>query len=357
MGINVALKLHLLIGPLAALVSLLILKPLATRFNLLDNPGGRKTHGAPTPLIGGIALFIGLTMALLYDVDVCRSTQTFWFFSAMLVLVGVIDDWQHVSARTRLIVQTIAAIGVTLLGNIKLDSLGPLFFFMPAFSSWAVVALSVVFIITFVNAMNMLDGLDGLVGGIAFGEGLLLWFLSFRLSSDLHHVLTIFLCTLFVFIMFNVSLSKEKQARVFLGDAGSTFIAFLLVWVGITLSQHEQMSRITPITILWCLLLPFMDLLSVCIIRFSHGKSWLEAGHEHIHHILQRLDLSRLLVSAIISALSLGIGLVGLGLAWWHVSEDVQLILMVSLVFLYLVATYQGYQFVSSAGSKDASMA
>lgn len=331
----------ILIGPIAVLLCLWILKPLAARLNLVDHPGGRKIHGSPTPVIGGIALFIGFTMALLCDDQLAHDTQTFWFFSAVIVLIGVVDDRQGLSARMRLMVQTLVAFGLVLMGKTRIETFGNVFLDLPVDLHAFSLMFTVLVIIAFINALNMLDGLDGLVGGIALGEGLLLWLLSCRLGSNLQFILTIFLCLMLVFLVFNISFSKGKQARVFLGDAGSTFIAFFLVCTSITLSQHSQESSITPITILWCLLFPFMDLLSVCIIRYRLGKPCFQAGHEHIHHILIRAGLSRYLVSVLICAFSLGIGLVGLSLAWLKVNENVQLILLLTLILCYLFATYR----------------
>lgn len=343
MGIHVTFNPILFMGSLATLLSLWILKPLAASLKLLDRPGGRKTHHAPTPVIGGIALFIGFTVAVVCDRHLFDAIQFFWLCSAMILFVGVIDDRHDVSARTRLLIQAIAAFGLVLFGHVKLDNLSYFFTDFPVYSYWAILALSVLLVMAFINAMNMLDGLDGLVGGIALGQSFLLWLVSFKVESGSHHVLSLFLCLMLVFMAFNVPLPNGKPARVFLGDAGSTFIAFFLIWVGMTLSQQASASSPQSITVLWCLLFPLMDLLSVCIIRFGQGKSFFQAGHEHIHHILIRLGLSRPLASAFVCALSLSIGLLGLALEWMLVAEDIQFIVMIGIVFVYVITTYFVY--------------
>lgn len=358
MDIHVNLNPILLMGSLATLLSLWILRPLAASLKLLDTPGGRKTHHAPTPVIGGIALFIGFTVAIFYDNHLLRITQLFWFFSAIILFVGVIDDRHDVSARARLMVQAIGSFGLVIFGHVKLDNLSYFFTDFSVYSYWIILVVSVLSIMAFINAMNMLDGLDGLVGGIALGQSFLLWLVSFKFGSDLcHHLLSIFLCLMLVFMAFNIPLPNGKPARVFLGDAGSTFIAFFLIWVGITLSQQVSVSSPQSITVFWCLLFPFMDLLSVCMIRFGQGRSFLKAGHEHIHHILIRLGMSRPLVSAFICVLSLSIGVIGFGLEWMGITQDFQLILMFGIMFLYVVATYTIYQRIFSASSENTSIA
>jgi len=334
----------ILIGPIAVLISLWILKPLAARLRLLDHPGGRKIHASPTPVIGGIALFIGFTVALLCDGQFSQEIKALWFFSALILFIGVTDDRHGLSARMRLLVQTLVASGLVLISNIRIETFGHVLLDFLVNSHVFSLVFTVLVIIAFINAINMLDGLDGLVGGIALGEGFLLWLLSCRLMSSLQQILSVFLCLMLVFLVFNVPFFKGKQARVFLGDAGSTFIAFFLVCAGIMLSQHTQETSITPITILWCLLFPFMDLLSVCIIRKCIGKPCFQAGHEHIHHLLIRNGLSRHLVSAVLCLFSLSLGLIGLVLAWLQVSENVQLILLLMLISYYLLATFRIYK-------------
>jgi undecaprenyl-phosphate alpha-N-acetylglucosaminyl 1-phosphatetransferase len=357
MGICVVVNPSILIGCLSVFLSLWVMKRFASPLNLLDHPGGRKMHSMPTPVIGGIALFTGFTITLLCNWDLFYSVRIMWFCSLIILLVGVIDDRHDVSARTRLMVQALAALCLIVLSDTKLQHLGDFFFNMPVASYWVAIDLTVLVIMAFINAMNMLDGVDGLVGGIALGQGTLLWVLSASLVSNVHAILSIFLCLLPIFLIFNTPLPYGKPARIFLGDAGSTFIAFLLIWAGITLSQHELVSNVKPITVLWCLLFPFMDLLSVCIIRFFDGKSCFQAGHEHIHHILIRSGTPRPCVSLALSVLSFGIGLIGVALAWGNVVEDIQLMLMLTVVVIYVVATYHAYQFVSSESSDDVSPA
>lgn len=331
-------------APIAVLISLWILKPLAARLNLLDHPGGRKIHAVPTPVIGGIALFIGLTIAFLSDAQLMEKNQVFWFFSAFIVCIGVIDDRQGLSARSRLMVHALTAFGLIVLGNVRVLNLGDHCLSSMIQHHSISLIITLVVMIAFINAINMLDGLDGLVGGIALGECFLLWLLSSRLESVLHQILSIFLCMILVFLMFNFSFSKSKQAKIFLGDAGSTFLAFFLISTAISLSQHHQESNIKPITILWCMLFPFLDLLSVCIIRYRLRKPCFQAGHEHIHHILLRAGLPRAVVSLFLAMFSLSIGLVGLSLAWLQVSENAQLVLIFGFILFYLTITFRVYK-------------
>ena len=353
MSLHVSLNQNLLIASLTVFISVLILKPLAKSLKLLDYPGGRKKHQAATPVIGGIALFIGFTVALVCDAHLFQCTQIFWLFSLLIVFIGVIDDRHDVSARKRLLIQTFAAFGLTSFGNASLVNVSDLFFDEPIYSYWAAQVFSALMIVAFINAMNMLDGLDGLFGGIALSQNFLLWLISFKLSGEIHHLISVFLCLLSVFMLFNVPLPKGKHARIFLGDAGSTFIAFFVMWVSIVLSQHEQEASIQSLTILWCLLFPLLDLLSVCLIRLCHGKSCFQAGHEHLHYILIGLGMSRVFVSAAIFSLSLSLGLIGFGLIRLHVREDVQLALMVGVIFVYLITTYYAHQLTSSDSSED----
>ena len=92
------------------------------------------------------------------------------------------------------------------------------------------------------------------------------------------------------------------------------------------------------------MLFPFLDLLSVCIIRYRLGKPCFQAGHEHIHHILIRAGISRPLVSLILAVFSISIGLIGFSLAWLQVPENTQLIFMSLFVLFYLVITIRTHK-------------
>ena len=319
------------------MVSVGLLMLFANRLKLLDYPGGRKRHLNPTPVIGGICIYIGFTTALLSDIVLFSNAFYFWFFSTFIVLMGVVDDRHEATARTRLIIQTTVTFGLVFFAGTQLVNLGGLIVNQPIILGWFAIPVSILFIVSFLNAMNMLDGIDGLVGGIALGEGLLLWVLSAQVGSPIQGILLIFIVLVVCFLFFNVSFRKGKKAKIFLGDAGSTFIAFFIIWAAISLSQQTHVSSIKPITVLWCVLFPFMDLVTVCVIRYREGKPCTLAGHDHIHHILMRRGISPIGVTFRLSLFSLGIGLMGLLFKLLSMPENAQFFVMVSLVVGYAI--------------------
>ncbi len=337
------LNLSMVWGAVGFITSTFLLMVFAKRLKLLDYPGGRKCHLSPTPVIGGLCLYVGFTSALLSDTALFHQAFYFWAFAGLIVLIGVIDDRHEASARTRLIVQTVATFGLVYFSGVQLENLGALIVHEPIHLHWLAIGVSILFIISFLNAMNMLDGIDGLVGGIALGQASLLWILSARAGSGLQDLLSIFIGLMVCFLFFNVSIRKGNKAKIFLGDAGSTFIAFFLIWVAISLSQQTHVSSIKPITVLWCVLFPFMDLVTVCVIRYREGKPCTLAGHDHIHHILMRRGISPIGVTLRLSLFSLGIGLVGLVFQYIAMPENAQFFVMVCLIFAYVVKVNQLY--------------
>ena len=111
------------------ITSILFLRPLAFRFGLLDIPNDRKTHHGSVPLIGGIAMFIGITCGLLIsNVLILEENYIFLILSSfILIIIGVIDDYRNISHKIRFFFQTIAALTIILFGEVLLKDLGSLF--------------------------------------------------------------------------------------------------------------------------------------------------------------------------------------------------------------------------------------
>jgi len=288
---------------------LYVLRPLAFRIGLIDDPGGRKHHHKPIPLIGGIAMFGGLAVTHLVSAwPLDTATWAFLFASAVLVMVGVYDDRHELSARTRLLVQTLTACIMVWMGGQVVSSLGYLL------TPWGTVSLGIVAIpftvfaaVGGINAMNLCDGLDGLASGLALiGLGTLALAASgiAGLQTDLH-VLIILLGAIFAFFLMNFRFPWRTQgADVFMGDAGSTFIGFAFVWFFIRLSQCET-PAISSVTALWVFAIPLMDTVSVMTRRILRGRSPFAPDREHLHHILLLAGFSVRQTTLIILGISL----------------------------------------------------
>ncbi len=135
-----------------------------------------------------------------------------------------------------------------------------------------------------INAVNMSDGIDGLAASltlVAVGSlGLVAWWAGQVNSLG---ILILLAGVLLAFLMFNLPI--RGSARVFMGDAGSMFLGFILAWLLVALSQGSD-RLIAPVTAVWIFAVPLIDTVSMMLRRALLGRSPFLADREHFHHIL-----------------------------------------------------------------------
>jgi UDP-GlcNAc:undecaprenyl-phosphate GlcNAc-1-phosphate transferase len=267
------------------------LRPLCHKIGHVDHPGGRKGHSLATPLCGGVA--IALTVVLLGMGAVpSRQFAGFAFGITVLLVLGALDDRKHVPAPVRLALQTLAVgAGMCFLGEVYLQNLGAIFgaadFELGGHAIWFTIFAAV----GIINAVNMVDGMDGLAGGFAVMIVGTILALAAGTSAVSIVLLCVTLGSLLGFLAFNLRMPWQKHARIFLGDAGSLVLGFILTWFAIQSAQGPH-AVIEPITAVWLFGLPLADTVYLMVSRVLRGKSPLAADNYHFHHLLQRLGLS-----------------------------------------------------------------
>lgn len=321
---------------IATLFCIWLLNPLAIRIGLVDRPGGRKLHNSEIPLIGGIAMFFGFCFALLTLHISLQAYRGLLGGSAILVMMGVIDDFNELGSKLRLIGQLFASLLLIIWGNGLILNLGNLLFLGDIkLGEWGF-PLTIIAVMAFINAMNMIDGQDGLAGGVALGQVILLLFLSFYLHQHIDCLFLIILAVLLiVFLAFNLRLPVRPHALIFMGDAGSTFIAYLVAWFAINLSQ-TNITIIKPITILWILAFPLFDLISVSVYRIRRKQSPLVASRDHIHHILHLRGYNASISTLLLILFSVLLGMFGISMNLLELAEGWQFIAMLLALAGYL---------------------
>ncbi|MEE8286845.1 MAG: MraY family glycosyltransferase, partial [Gammaproteobacteria bacterium] len=145
-----------------------LLRPMAKRVGLVDEPGGRKPHQGSVPLIGGVAMFCGFSLAALTLDMGLTAYRSFFAAAAILVVVGLLDDMHELSSRARFGAQILAAVLMAYWGGVVLGDLGGLASGGASFalSGWEIV-FTVFCTVGVINALNMSDGVDGLAGGLS----------------------------------------------------------------------------------------------------------------------------------------------------------------------------------------------
>ena len=261
------------------------LRPVAKSIGLVDRPGGRKHHLGDVPLIGGIAMFFGVMAGASIIVDPNIATISLVIASLLLVTVGVVDDIYTVPPIVRILIQIAAVLLMTYGANLALSGIGSPFGLGEILLGPFTLIGTMVVAITVVNAYNLVDGADGLAGTLA-----VITFTSLAIVGGAGAALGITLVAIAAvlgFLIFNFPSIRNRRIRAFMGDAGSTFIGFLVVCVALSITQGENRA-ISPVAVLWFASIPLYDLFTCFVTRLLSGKSPFTPGRDHFHHWLRR---------------------------------------------------------------------
>jgi UDP-GlcNAc:undecaprenyl-phosphate/decaprenyl-phosphate GlcNAc-1-phosphate transferase len=258
---------------------------IALAIGLVDRPTERKSHEGEIPLVGGVAIFLGLVVTLGF----LRVLHVHWAFliaGLLLVLVGIWDDLRGIRPLVRIFIQGACVLFVTLAGDAVLLDLGNILPGNEAISlGWMAIPFTVFAGIGLINAFNMSDGVDGVCGTLALVALIGLGTIAARAGQQSELMLTIVLGGCLVgFLAFNVRVPGRQQAMAFLGDAGSYLIGLSILYLTVRLSQGPARAM-PPVAGLWICMLPLFDTIGMIIRRLKRGQSPFSADREHIHHV------------------------------------------------------------------------
>jgi UDP-GlcNAc:undecaprenyl-phosphate GlcNAc-1-phosphate transferase len=295
---------------LAGTAATIVLARAAGVLNLIDHPGGRKVHGRPVPLVGGLAIFVALLGAATV-VGIANSAGYFLFALSIVIAVGMWDDVTEISPRVKFVIEIVASCLMVWGAGIQLNSVGDLLGWRPIGLWIFAIPLTIFAVVGVINSLNMMDGLDGLGGSIALVA--FAWYAAVAGVSGLDvqfKTALIFCGAIAGFLLFNLRFPWQPQARVFLGDAGSLMMGFALGWFAIDLTQGAGRTM-PPIAALWVLLLPLADCVSLMSRRLAARKSPFAADSHHIHHYLLARGFTHGQTLAILVGFSTLFGAVG----------------------------------------------
>jgi len=289
-------------GLIAAALTLLIqwlLHPVAHRWNLLDFPKGRKDHAHPTPITGGLAMAVGILVTAWATQDLPGSiTQgvqgvqgsawiAFSLASTLLIVVGLLDDKYDLPWWLRISVHVIAALIMALMGGVRVEQLGPVFGLGDTSLGLLSVPFTVFATVGLINAINMIDGADGLAGSLVLAALVMLVAASLYAGNGvMAERVMIMVGAVAAFLWFNLRFPWQLRAKVFMGNAGSAFLGFVIAWVSFRLTQNPG-HPVSPILALWLIPVPVMDCLVLMARRIRDRQSPFGADQNHIHHVLR----------------------------------------------------------------------
>lgn len=312
---------------LASLITSFILTFLVTplvigffkKKNIMDKPGGRKIHTGDTPSMGGIAIFMGMIIALLIWMPLPGLQRFKFFYGAMgiMFMVGLRDDLVPVRPIVKLVAQLLSSCMVIFLMDIKLNSFYGLLMIeeLPYIISFF---FSLFTLIVITNSYNLIDGLDGLASSI----GIIAFFffgIYFFLVGQTYYsmVCFAFIGALIAFLNFN-----WEPSRIFMGDTGALLIGFALAVVTIKfidynhyLPEQTAFKLKSSVAIgISVIIVPLFDTLRVFISRAMKKRSPFSPDKTHLHHILMRLGFSHSGTTLIMIATNIGIICIALAL-------------------------------------------
>ncbi|EEU49679.1 MULTISPECIES: MraY family glycosyltransferase [Parabacteroides] len=302
---------------------------------LYDVPDARKVHTMPVPRLGGLSFFPVILMSMflvigfrLYFWDMDTSSLSFnmlyeylFLFVGMtlLYLVGVCDDLVGVGYRYKFAVQIAAAFLLVLSGN-WFDSFGGLFgiYSVPV---WVGVPFTVFIVVYITNAINLIDGIDGLASGLCCIALSVLSVIFFLRGQYVYALLAI--CTLGILMPFwcyNVFGNANRGHKLFMGDAGSLtlgyVISFLIIHMSVTNEVSPTLSNPYMVIAFSTVLVPLLDVIRVVLHRLREHKNPFLPDKNHFHHKLLRTGMRVRMVMVCIIAISAFFILLNSSLAW-----------------------------------------
>jgi len=187
-----------------------------------------------------------------------------------------------------------------------------------------------------INAINMSDGIDGLSSGVVLIALVMLSIAAMAAGQrSIIDFIQILIASLLAFLTFNFRLLWQKSALVFLGDAGTALLGFMVAWLLISATQGDD-AFIAPVSALWFLAVPLMDTVALLIGRPLQRRSPFKPARDHLHHRLMDVGLSAKQTVFLIYGLALACGLIGLIGHFSGASEALMFIGFLSLFILYL---------------------
>jgi UDP-GlcNAc:undecaprenyl-phosphate/decaprenyl-phosphate GlcNAc-1-phosphate transferase len=252
-----------------------VMRRLAPHLGLIDQPGARKVHTNPVPLMGGVGLYAAIIAALLIFGDRFNVAQLVSILvgGTWVSFLGVCDDRWGLSPMLKLGGQIVAAL-ILIVSGVGVTAFG-----LPAVNT----LVTLVWVVGITNALNLLDNMDGLSGGVAATAAA--YFLVMAALSGQYLVAALSAALLGAclgFLAYNFN-----PASIFMGDTGSLFLGFLLAALGIKLRFPANSAMVTWMVPVMTLGVLILDTSLVTISRLRRGLNPLTTpGKDHLSHRL-----------------------------------------------------------------------
>jgi len=257
---------------------------IAKFYNLFDYPDKfRKKHLVPTPLLGGVLVYLNLIFFTLFSFFGEFSYSYFFLDEELIVFIlisslffflGYCDDKYQLSANVKLISTSILILVTVYFDNSILIKSTTFTFidYNLNFNSLDYIFTVLCFLL-FINSFNMIDGING--QSISYCLYIFLIFIFFNINLLLITSLSITLC---IFLIYNF------KSKMFMGDSGTMLLAFIISYLFI--KSHNLYGKFYADEIFLIMMIPGIELLRLAVVRLFNNKHPFSPDRNHIHHIM-----------------------------------------------------------------------
>jgi len=322
----------------SSILTIKILLPLAPHVGLVDVPNERKQHDGAIPLIGGISIFTGVLIATTAFIEQSHIINLYLISSALIVFIGTLDDIYDLSVVSRIVFQGIVASILVFGAEIYISDFGAILGGDSINIGNYGMIFTILAVIAAINAFNMVDGIDGLAGSMSIVtiSSIAILTVTKNPSVDILLPMLIVVSTI-PYLFYNVSTRNPRGKKIFMGDAGSMYMGLTVIWL-LTLSTQANESNdiaFRPVTALWLIAVPLMDMFAIMYRRMRKGESPFKADNGHLHHICLSVGMSSRQALIVISALAIVCAVIGILGDYYNVPSLPMLLGFIALFSVY----------------------
>ena len=309
---------------------------LANKTGAVDKPDARKVHTKPIPRIGGIGIYLAFMFSIFtitaisnFEGETLHEIIGLVISGSLMFLVGIIDDYNNLPAKVKLLGQIGAAAVLAYYFDVRVDFVtSPMggYFYL----EWMAIPATIFWLVGLTNTVNLIDGLDGLAAGVS---GLAATTILL-VAMDQHFFLITILTAALAGAAFGFLFYNTNPARIFMGDSGSLFLGFMLAAISIVgvMKSAATIALVVPVLALG---IPILDTTFAILRRYLGGQPIFKPDKGHLHHRLLKLGFTQRQAVFLVYVISAVLGLSAIALTEVCTQIAVMIVLVVLLAIFF----------------------
>ncbi|SDK14508.1 MraY family glycosyltransferase [Sediminibacillus albus] len=325
---------ELVIAFFISLISTVLLvfpvKQFAVKIGAIDQPEARKIHTVAIPRLGGLAIFLGTVLGLLYLQPVHMHMFEIVTGAVIVILLGILDDKLQLRPVFKLAGQ-IAAAAILINGGLIIERINVPLLGLVELEGWSTI-ITLLWIVGITNAINLIDGLDGLASGVSTIA--LISVLIMALGD--YRIVVVYFCVVLIASNLGFLFHNFYPAKIYMGDTGSMFLGYSVAVISL-LGLFKNVTLFSFIIPVIVLAVPIFDTLFAIVRRLYNRENIMLPDKKHIHYQLLAAGFSHRTTVLIIYGFSAVFGT--LGILFSNASLSISLVIsFVILLLLVLIA-------------------